>query len=103
MMSTLQERRKKGTDRVHIEVVERARRDNPPHSGNRQHEEIRRALPLGGRGNVVGFRGATHWLPDEQGKHGADKTWNRSDVEREAPTKPMFDQAAAQKVQGDTE
>jgi len=40
------------------------------------------ALPLRGGGNFVRFRGATYRLPNEQGQHGADEAWNRSDQDR---------------------
>src|SRR5437867_8021022 len=45
------------------------------------------------------FGGAAYGLPNEQGQHSADRSRNRGDVEREAPTEAQLEQAATQEAQ----
>jgi hypothetical protein len=46
---------------------------------------------------------ATRRLGDYERQQRANKAWNKSNVESRPPTEAMFEQAASQKTQSDTE
>src|SRR6266404_55369 len=102
MMNALEERREKRSDRVHIEVVKRARRNQPPHRRNRQHQEIRRALALR-PADVVGLGGPALRFVDVKRKHGANQSRNSRDVERGTPAKALREPTTYGEAQSDAD
>ena len=79
-----EERRDECAERVHVEVVQRARHDHPPHRRDREDEEIRVAAAAPLADGVRFLRAAARLAHRERGG-GAQQTGNSGDVERVAP------------------
>ena len=95
-----EERRHERSERVHVEVVQRPRRDDPPHRRNRQHEQERIALAAA-IADLVFFLRATPRLANQERRGGAEESRHRGHVKGIAPS-PVLQNPAAGAV-GQTE
>ena len=93
-----QERREKAAERVHREVVERARSDDPEQRRSRQDQAVGRARAAAGS-RQVGLGGAPRRIAHEQHRDGAGDPGQRRQVERGAPAQRARQQAAEREAE----
>ena len=95
-----EERRHERAERVHVEVVQRSRHDDPQHRRNREHQRVRIARAPA-RADGVLLERAARRLGHAPGGDGAQDAGDCGDVEGVAPA-PVLQNPAARAV-GQTE
>jgi hypothetical protein len=95
-------RRKKRAYGVHIEIVQRAGKNNPPHRRNGQHKQKRRAFAFEAA-DIVKFRCAAFRFIDKPSGNGANHARNSGDVKGCAPAIGLRDKTADGIAQGNAD